>query len=130
MSGGGWVSGADALALLSAALAAQRPEALAVLSASLAAQRAKALTLLSASLAAQRAESLALLPASLTATVAPTARQRLGVLLLNVPSMASLPLLPAAAALPEFSTHLAAAELAALHLRCLVPILSPRQILA
>ena len=132
MSGGGWVSGADALALLSAALAAQRPEALAVLSASLAAQRAKALTLLSASLAAQRAESLALLPASLTATVAPTGRgrQRLGVLLLNVPSMASLPLLPAAAALPEFSTHLAAAELAALHLRCLVPILSPRQILA
>ena len=130
MSGGGWVSGADALALLSAALAAQRPEALAVLSASLAAQRAKALTLLSASLAAQRAESLALLPASLTATVAPTGRQRLGGLLLNVPSMASLPLLPAAAALPEFSTHLAAAELAALHLRCLVPILSPRQILA
>ena len=107
--------GADALALLSAALAAQRPETLTVLSASLAAERAKALTLLSASLAAQRA---------------PTGRQRLGVLLLNVPSMASLPLLPAAAALPEFSTHLAAAELAALHLRCLVPILSPRQILA
>ena len=130
MSGGGWVSRADALALLSAALAAQRPETLTVLSASLAAERAKALTLLSASLAAQRAEALALLPASLTATVAPTARQRLGVLLWNVPSMASLPLLPAAAALPEFSTHLAAAELAALHLRCLVPILSPRQILA
>ena len=119
MSGGGWVSGADALALLSAALAAQRPEALAVLSASLAAQRAKALTLLSASLAAQRAEALALLPASLTAAVGPTARQRLGFLPLAVPSMAPLPLLPAATALADFSAHLAAAELAALHPRCL-----------
>ena len=129
MSGGGWVSGADALALLSAALAAQRPEALAVLSASLAAQRAKALALLSASLAAQRAEALALLPASLTATVAPTARQRLAFLLVVVPSMAPLPVLRAAAAL---AAELAA-KLEALHPRCLgthQAILSPRQILA
>ena len=116
------MSGEDALALLSASLAAQRREALA---------------LLSASLAAQRTQALALLSASLTAAVAPTARQPLFVLLLAVPSMEPLPLLPDAAALAaaacNCSAHLAAAELAALHPRCLGPhqaILSPRQILA